>query len=423
MTTFDQSTENPLEFAYVAARMLTFPSDQIHSLRQVAARYARSGTPEGMARSLAVLEEARQLHLRLVNETGPDVAQEYPSFAVDFDLAGKHDRALVIIDDSVQMAERLRQKPRICVKIMIADACRTIGEMDRCRELLEEIRWYYQDRKRRLSQEDGPFDVLHSLYLKLGDVHAAKTLVSKLKGVFKANALVELAFYQKPYMRCGESELHSVHLFCKRYGVEYPLARIAELMTRTGLYLRGKCAYLPRIKTPAIALEGTLDVLVALLETGNTSDGLKLLQTLCTSATTFFYYQQERVQRLVSLLLPEHRDVAKLLLDRVLDEANKVNAFRDRFLRYTQYAGLVVPYSRLKAEEMVDLVLAHPVTDLGHRGNGPKLFFNRTGVCIMYELAMVVNEHGLRWDEDRKVLFRNYMAVIRGTEAEIGCAA
>jgi hypothetical protein len=35
------------------------------------------------------------------------------------------------------------------------------------------------------------------------------------------------------------------------------------------------------------------------------------------------------------------------------------------------------------------------VTDLGHGDNGPNVFFNSTGFEVMYELAMIIDDHGL----------------------------
>lgn len=410
MITFDSAT-HPLEFACIAAKQLTFFDSQIHSLRQVAARYAGSGAAVGKQRALEILEEARQLHQQHVNERGNHAALGYPTFAVDCESVGRHDLALGIIEESLQVAERLRRKPRISMMIMLADACHCIGEVTRCRELLEDVRSYYQDRKSRLSHEDGPFDVLHSLYLKLGEVDAAKALAAKMKGVIKVDALVATAFHLKPFWKFERGELHDVSLYCKRYGYEYPLAKIAELMAKEGFYLRGKC-YISSIKTSSIVFEGTLSMAIALLENGKPADALKILQTLYCSTGTFFYYQPEKVRRLLSLLMPDHRDAVALLLNRVRDEANEVNAFRDHYLRYTRLVGLVAQYSFDEAEALIDLVLDHPVTDLGHGGKGPKFFFNPTGVCIIYELAMVVEEYGLRWDENRREQFRNYMVAL-----------
>jgi len=408
MSTFDSAT-HPLEFACIAAKQLTFSDSQIHSLRQVAVRYAGSGTAVGKKRAMEILEEARQLHQLRVNELGNHAALEYPSFAVDYESVGRHDLALGIIEDSLLIAERLRRKPRTSLMIMVADACHRIGEVARCRELLEDVHSYYQDRKSRLSNEDGPFDVLHSLYLKLGEVDAAKVLTAKLKGVIKANALIEIAFHQKPSMWCGQEELSQAFALCKRYGYEDSFTHIAGLMAKQGLERRGMCL-LSRIKTESRVFEGSLDVAIALLETGKVTQALKILESPYYSTNTFFYYQPDKVRRLVSFLMPDHRDAVAFLLDRVRDEANEFNAFRDHFLRHTQLAGLVAQYSCDEAEVLIDHVLAHPVTDLGHGGKGPKFFFNPTGVCIIYELAMIVEEYGLRWDENRREQFRNYMA-------------
>jgi hypothetical protein len=408
MATFDSAT-HPLEFAFIAAKRLTFSDSKIHSLKQVAIRYAGSETVTGNMRALEILEEARQLHQLRVNELGSQAALEYPSFAVDYELVGRHDLALGIVEESLQVAERLRRKSRTSMKIMVADACHCIGEVARCRELLVDVRSYYQERKSRLSHEDGPYDVLHSLYLKLSEPEAAKALTAKLKGVIKANALTEAAFHQKPFMRCGEYELCDAFEYCKRYGYEDTVRRFAGLLTKQGFDLRGKCM-LARVKTNSRVFEGSLDVAIALLETGKVIQALKMLESVCSSTATFFYYQPEKVRRLISLLLPDHSDAVASLLDRVRDEADGVNAFKDHFLRHTQLAGLVARYSRNEAEAVVDHVLSYPVADLGHRGKGPKFFFNPTGQCIMYELAMVVDEYGLRWDEKRSEGFRNYMA-------------
>lgn len=407
MTTLDSAT-HPLEFAYIAAKQLTFTDSQIHSLRQVAARYVDSGTVEDTKRSLEILDESRQLHQQLVNELGNHSALESPSFAVDYELAGRHDLALGIIEESLQIAKRLRLKPKTSMMIMVADACHCIGEVVRCRELLGDVRCYYQDRKSRLSYEDGPFDVLHSLYLKLDEVEDAKYLTAKLKGVIKANALVNSAFYQKPLIRWDE--LDDALEYCNRYGFEDTVSRIAGLMTKQGFYLRGKCILAAYVKAESRVFEGNLDMTIALLEIGNLSQALEMMESVCRSTGTFFYYQPDLVQRLVSLLMPDHRDAVACLLDRVRDEANGVNAFRDHYLRYTQLAGLVAQHSCDEAEALIDHVLGHPVTDLGHGGKGPKFFFNPTGVCILYELAMIVDEHKLRWDEDRREQFQNYMA-------------
>src|SRR6266567_2411096 len=271
MTTFDQSTP-PLEIAYLAAKSFTFPDTQIHSLRQVASRYAKVQTEEGLKRSVEILDEARQLHQQLANELGKQEAFEYPLFAVDYESAGKHELALGIVEESIQMAHRLRRKPKISMLIMVADACYSIGEVARCRELLVDVRSYYQDRQRRLSHEDGPFDVLQALYLKLDDVDAARDLTLKMKGLMKANALVAIAFHKKPFWQFEKEELHRAYLYWKRYGYESPMAQIAELITKEGFHLRGMVCYLARIKTPAIAFEATLNVVNALLETGNPTD-------------------------------------------------------------------------------------------------------------------------------------------------------
>jgi hypothetical protein len=413
MTTFESAT-HPLEFACFAAKQLTFPDSQIHYLRQVAGRYARSGAAIGEKRALEILEEARDLHQQLVNEQWNHAALKYPSFAVDYGAVGRHDLALGIIEDSLQIADRLRRKPRISMMIMVADACHCIGEVTHCRELLNEVGSYVQNRIRVLSREDGPFDVLHSLFLKLGEVDAAKALAAKLKGVIKANALVETAFNQRPYMRCGENELSHALAYCKRYGYEATVTSIAGLMTKQGFELRGK-SILARVKTESNVFEGSLDVAIALLETGNLTNALNMLKSVCCSTDTFFYYQPDQVQRLVSLLMPEHRDAVASLLDRIRDEANEVNAVSDHFVRYTQLTGLVAPYSMDEAEALIDHVLSQPMTDLGNGGRGPKFFFNPTGACIIYELAMTVDMHTLRWDEDRMEQFRSYMNAMEMT--------
>ena len=408
MTTFDSAT-HPLEFACIAAKQLTFSDSQIHSLRQVAARYAGSGTAAGEMRALEILDEARQLHQQMVNGLVSHAALEYPSFAVDYESVGRHDLALGIIEDSLQIAVGLPLKSETSMLIMVADACQCIGDVARCRELLVDVRRYYQDRKSQLSHEDGPYNVLHSLYLKLGEVDAARDLTSKLKGIIKANALTELAFFQKPFMRCGEDELSHALAYSKRYGYENTVTRIAGLMAKQGFDVRGECL-LDRVKTKSKVFEGNLDVAIALLETGKVTKALKMLESVCRSTDTFFYNQPDKVRRLVSLLMPDYRDAVALLLDRVRDEANAVNAFRDHYLRYTRLACFVAQYSCDEAEALVDHVLDQPVTDLGHGGKGPKFFFNPSGVCIMYELAMIVEEYGLRWDENRMEQFRNYVA-------------
>ena len=407
--TSHESVNHPLEFAYQAAKRLLFPDVQIDLLRKIALRYAKSGTAVDSKRGLAILEEARLSHRRQMEGSDYHQSLEYPAFAIDFHALGLHDQALWIISESVQIAGNFKPKYETSMLIMVAEACHSIGERGRCQEVLVKVEQYLRGRKRLISHQDERFDVLLSLYLKLGLLERAKSLGAKMTGIDKADALAAIAFYGEPKGRCYETCLYFSLRFAKRNRSPHTLALVAGLLAKQGMPDRAR-DLIASIDIRYISCEAALNVALAMLETGDTTGALAVLEEHCGSPDTFFYFHADQLKRLVTLLLPDHADVVADLIGRVWEEARECMTEKDRLLRYSRMVGLVAPHSQTEAEELVDLVLNAPLADLDRRMDGTKFFYNRVAACILFELAMGMDQFGLCLNEERSERFRDLLA-------------
>jgi len=405
-----KATVHPLECAYYAAKRLPFTDIQIDCLRKIAARYATSEPSIATETALALLEEARLLQRRLM--VGPDyhASLVYPSFAVDLHRLGLQEQAKWIVRESAQVAQKFKPKFEASMLIMTADACHGIGENARCRELLDQVERYLRGRKRPLSQEDWTFDVLHALYLKLGDVDAARELIPKLQGVLKVDALVATVFHRKPFWKFEGDDLHHALMYCERFGYEYPLTKIAKGMGEEGLFFRAR-SILGRVQNRKLHLEGTLDIAISLLQDEKVAEALEMLEPLWSVPTSVFEGNLDRAKSLVALLLPSHGDFVWNLLRRVREELELDMSEGDRLLKYTRFIGLVAAYSKSEADELVDVILGAPLADLDRARTGA-ILFSRSAPRILFEVAMAVEEHSLRWNEERRTVFRGHLEAV-----------
>jgi hypothetical protein len=72
-------------------------------------------------------------------------------------------------------------------------------------------------------------------------------------------------------------------------------------------------------------------------------------------------------------------------------------------------AGLVALASKVEAEVIVDQVLDTRVGGLGRTERG---WGNREAECLLFELLLGIDDHGLRWDENRRDRIRAHLEAI-----------
>jgi len=398
-----ESAETPLQLAFLAAQQLTFEDSQIHALRKVASLHGMSGTPDDLFAGLAVLEDARSLQLGLIRCHPSEIADEYPSFAVDFVALGRPDLADDVIAESIKIASGLSSKFRVATLAMVADVSHAIGETNRCMDVLRTIGPYIQQRKRFRSVEDSFATTLVLLHLKIGRVEVALSIAERMTGFEKANAFAELAFHGQPANQCRESYLGTAIRIATRKGYEYYIAIIAALLAKNGQCDRSKQLVAGIVKN-YVRFEAMLDIAIHLSEAGRTTEAISILDQLGEGADTYYYYCSDHLKRLIPLL-HEHRYVVREILDRIRAEAENESSAIERLLRITRMVGLVALYSRSEAEALVDLVLDAPLADLDRIEINPASSSNRASVCILNELLVAIAEHGLRFDIVRKLRF------------------
>jgi len=409
MTTLE-AANHPLEFAYDATKLLSSPDSQIENLRLIAFRFAATGTVDGGKRAFSILDEARQIQSRQIEWNDFHATLDYPRFALDFNSIGYRERALGIIKQSVQFASSLKPRYEAAMLIMAADACHTIGEPDRCSELLSKVGKFLRPRKRLLSNRDERYTVLLDLYLKLGRLEQAKNLTALLTGINKADALAAIAFYGEPIGRVYERCLHSALQYAKRNRSQNTLAHIAGSLQKQGLPDRSR-DLIASIDKQYLSIGAARCVAVAMLDAGNIAGALGLIEDQCGSPDTFFYEQSAQLRQMVPQVLPDHADDVKDLIGRLLAKASGSLTERDRFLRYSRMLGILAAYSRTEAERLADLILSTPLAGLDRRKGG-KFYFNRAAAHIMFEVAMAIHEHGLLWDEKRRGKFGAHLESI-----------
>lgn len=386
------TANSPLDFAQIIASRFTVDGTRIYSLREVAARYAKLGDAE---RGLAVLNQARHDLDRLVRQQHHHNALELPGFAANYTALGRHDLARQVIDASIQTADGLRPRFAASMQGVTAVAALEIGEVDLCSELVEQVAEYVNGQKRfRLSIHDH-FEELIPLFVKLGMDEEAHDLVQKFTGFQKANAFAELAMYSRGTVR--ETYLEEALRVARIKKSEYSQIRVAEVLGAGGDFCRAR-EVIAGIKQRHVWFEGLLTLAVQLAEAGRQEETVAVLEELATSKTTFFYYHGDQLTRVICLLLSDHADAVRKLLDRISAETDEERQEKDRFMRLTRLVGLAALDSKEEAEQMVDRILDARLSDLNRRERG---WQNEEPECILFELLLSVADRGLRWDEKR----------------------
>jgi hypothetical protein len=403
-----EAVDHPLEFAYRATKLLSSPDTQIANLRLIASRFSTSGTVGGRTRALNILDEARQIQRRQIEWNDYDATLEYPSFAIDFNSIGHRELAVGVIEESVLLASKLKPRYEASMLIMVADAYHSIGERDRCMELLSRIGRFLLPRKRLLSHRDERFSVLLDLYLKLGLLERAKNLAALMTGINKAEALAAIAFYGEPIGRVYEMCLHSALRYAKRSRSQNTLALIAGSLQKQGLPDRAR-DLIASIDKRYLSIGAARGVAVAMLDACDIIGALGVIEHHYGSSDIFYHGQSDKLRQLVPQLLPDHADAVKDLIGRLLAKASGSLTERDRFVRYSRLLGIMAAYSRTEAERLVDLILNTPVADLDRRKGSAKFYFNRAAAHILFEVAMAIHEHGLLWDEGQRRRFRAHL--------------
>ena len=403
-----EAADHPLEVAYNATKLLSSPDTQIENLRLIASRLSTSGTVGGGKRALVILDEARHIQLRQMEWGDYQASLEYPTFAIDFDSIGHREVALEVVDESIRVASSFKPSYEASMLVMVAEACNSIGERDRCSELLSKVGKFLLPRKRLLSHRDERFSVLLDLYLKLGKLDQAKWLAAKMTGVNKANALAAIAFYGEPMGHCYETCLYYALQYAKRSRSQITLAHIAGSLQKHGLPDRSR-AMIASIDKQYVSIGAAWGVAVAMLDVGDIAGALGVIEDHCGSPDVFFYGQSAQLRQLVPRLLPDHAGAVRLLIGRLLAKASGSLTERDRFLRYSRMLGIVAAHSRTEAERLVDLILNTPLADLDRRKGIAKFYYNRASAHILFEVAMAIHEHGMLWDEKRSGKFRGHL--------------
>jgi hypothetical protein len=237
MTTLE-TADHPLEFAYLSAKRMVMPDAQIRSLRGIADRYGKSGTPADMVQALAVLDEARSHQLRLIDRHNYDSLNGYPVFALDYIALGRRDLALDVIDETIKYAEDLMPKYRMATLVVVAEVCDQIGESDRCSELLGIITQYVRGRKIFRSDDNGFTGGLFSLYQKLAMEKDAQLLADKVADFEQAKAVAMMASCNRRTAQCIDTTIDAVADATWK-GAEYTTALIADLAATDGFFRRG----------------------------------------------------------------------------------------------------------------------------------------------------------------------------------------
>jgi len=391
----------PLDIAEVVASRFTVDDTRIWSLREVATRYAKIGDT---SRGVAVLAEARTCLDRQNNQQHYLNTLELPSFATDYHALGRSDLALQVIDASTKIAGKLRPRFAASILAVTAEAAFEIGEEKQCRALVERVLEYVHGRKRFRFNYHDRFDQLVPLLLNLGMDEEAVGLAEKMIGPQRANALAELAKFSRGEVR--EGYLQEALRIARERKSEYCLATIAEVLGSGGEFIRAR-EIIAEVKQQHVRFEALIVMAVQYCEAGRHGEAVAVLEELMTADQTFFYYHQHQLTRLITLLLDGHADAVRKLLDRIKLEATKEKKEKDRLLRLTRWA-LVAIYSEAEAEGIVDQVLDARLEDLNRRERG---WGNNVVQCIMFELLLVIVDHQLRWDEDRRESFRAHLAL------------
>jgi tetratricopeptide (TPR) repeat protein len=409
MTTLE-AADHPLEFSCCATKLLSSPDAQIENLRLIALRFAATGTARDRKRAFDILDEARQIQTRQMEWNDYDATLDYPRFALDFNFIGHRERALDIIKQSVRYASSLKPRYEISMLIMVADACHSIGERERCMELVSKVGKFLLPRKRLLSNRDERYTVLLDLYLKLGRLEQAKNLTALLTGINKANALAAIAFYGEPVGRVYERCLHSALQYAKRSRSQNTVALIAGSLQKQGLPDRAR-TLIASIEKQYLSIGAARGVAVAMLDAGDITGALGVIEHHCGSPDVFFYGQSAQLSQLLPQVLPDHADAVETLIGRLRAKAEGSMTERDRFVRYSRLVGVVAAYSRTKAEELVDEILGASLADLDRKKDG-KFYFNRAAAHILFEVAMAIHEHGLLWEGERMDKIRAHLESI-----------
>lgn len=401
MITVD-TARSPLEFAEIVASSFPVEYTRIDSLREVALRYAKRGETE---KGVAVQDQCTQeLYLLAQNRNYPFIL-DIPRSAIGYHALGRHDIALDVIDDSIGFASKLRSQYAASLLTITADVAIQLGESELANILVPQVSDYVHHRKRFVASSDERFDLLVTLYLKLGMVDEATDLAQKFTSVQKADALAELVasttlehdrdWYIAEALRLG-----------RRLKSEYTLAKVADVLCYHGDFSRAN-EIITTLERPEIWFEAKVGYAVRLLEAGRLDDTVSVLEELGNSSSTFYYFNGDQIARLVSLLVDGNAGIARTLIDRVKAEADQQGNEKDRLLRLTRMVGVMARYSRDEAGQLLDTVLAGKLTGLDRRCAG---WQNPTRLCILMELMLTATDHALEWTVGRRETIRAHLA-------------
>ena len=419
MTTVE-SANTPLQFAYLAAKHCKPDAAQVSSLRHVASLYVKSGASEDMECGLVLVQEAHQMAYGLHHERMCDFDREFPTFAVDYTALGRPDIALQVLDESILTAKDLPPTERLEMLIGTAEVCYDLREHSRCLEMLDSIAPYLRGRKRFRRFADTNIRHLVSLYLKLGRESEAIAVAEKLNPGMKSYAYTELAFHGQPSGQCREEFLDVAFQVAADEQDDYPLLNIADQLAINGQLGRAQ-EVLSRIEVPYIKFEGLRNIAVHLIDAGLQADTMAVIDELIAYTSTHYECYPAGINHLVTLLANDHMDVARALIALVQIDTNKdtreeylklelSEAIRvqDGLLQLLHLAELVSLVSIPEAEVIIDEILYCRLSefdtgiDLSSCENNPQ-------ISILYDIAILIADNKLRWDDSRIQKFRDYL--------------
>ena len=288
----------------------------------------------------------------------------------------------------------------------VATAYTEIGEHDQCDLLLRKVAEYLESVPQfsKSIVESYWIGDLFALYLRLGRVDAAESLAFKMSGNQRTESVLTLAFHGQPEGQCNELLLDAA---MKRPS-ESGMALMAGFFIQNGQFCRATALLDQITRTGYLRHEPLLQLVACMLQRGDDTGALKLLERLLPMpyAVTI---DSNHLGQICAHLNGNHRDMLHRVLDHV-SRAAEMNTSRVRRLAgMAKLVGFLAPYSPCSAEGAVNQLFDACVVEID-RGEGNACDMSLTTVPVsLHRVALTIDRHELRWNEERRERFRHIL--------------
>lgn len=422
-----ETARHPLDFAWLAALRISDAGWRIIRLREVARAFDRSGKPDNQLKAMSVLTEAHVTLTAKIAEDGFHVPGDLEALAIDFAAIGHKAEALSVLSEALNGPLRSRDtfiesihnplpsggEMRVVMLGENASAYLAIGELDLAMPLMQEA-WTLT---MELCPADKPLGCwaqpLFTALLKSGERAKAWRLARGFKGFEKAEALAAMALYgrRNGYGRKALLEASVAVLVSKRTFMKQLWAyRILKMLAEKNM-LGPERKLLKMIKDWDVMAMATIAVAEAYCSMGEIKPAISMLKRAaraagkidggCGHITTW--------AKLVACYKKlGNRETALEFVEMIRNAADQCTDLQYRCWFNNILIGVYTCVGRREAaEECVDKVLSADLIGLEELNANTH---THPAATLLYDLAMAIAEHGLKFSGERRRKFSQLLA-------------